>query len=470
MRKPGSFIVMLMLVTAACSGSDTTGTSFGSLGDTGSTVATSAATTSGTTAGNASDSGASTVATTGAAASSTTTTSTAAVRTERGACASTDGAEPLTPIESVTLTRIHEADGVTVDAALYPHPGYAGNPWSQWGQGIVAPTGRYYSAIGDHLGADGNSFIYEYDPATNQLHLIADVLASTEHTPGDWGYGKVHAQMALGPCDEVFFATYWGTRRGLTFTDGYRGDRLFHIDPYQQTIVDHGVVADQHGLPTMAGAPGLGLLYTIGVHPETNAGTFHVLDAATAEVIFSTPANPGFRSIAVDGEGAAWFSSAPSELSLYDPTTNAVTRSVEVPGQFLRAADTTTSGTVVGVMQRPNTIFTLAPDGTPATLGEAVGYTTSISLAGDDTFFYLPGAHGNSAEFGSALRAVDPATGSEREVLALGPILEEGLGVALGGTYNLVTDGDRIYLGVNVDPSGAGNGFGEVALLVITLP
>ena len=72
-------------------------------------------------------------------------------------CADRSGSAPLQSIASVPLTRIHDEDGITIDLAIYPHPDYEGNPWSQWGQGIVAPTGRYYSAIGDHLGADGNS-------------------------------------------------------------------------------------------------------------------------------------------------------------------------------------------------------------------------------------------------------------------------------------------------------------------------
>ena len=31
-----------------------------------------------------------------------------------------------------------------------------------------------------------------------------------EHEPGAWGYGKIHAQMVVGPCGEVYVATYWG--------------------------------------------------------------------------------------------------------------------------------------------------------------------------------------------------------------------------------------------------------------------
>src|SRR5947207_15582695 len=62
----------------------------------------------------------------------------------------------------------------------YPRPDTPGN-WSQWGQGLVLAGGRFVSAIGDELGADGNSFVYVYDPATNQITRTDDVLSHVEH-------------------------------------------------------------------------------------------------------------------------------------------------------------------------------------------------------------------------------------------------------------------------------------------------
>ena len=389
-------------------------------------------------------------------------------------CATVEEGQPLQSQAAVPLERIYDQDGLTVDAALYPHPDYSGNPWSQWGQGVVASAGRFYSAIGDHLGADGNSFIYEYDPESNELVRVADILGSTDHNSGAWGFGKVHAQMALGPCDEVFFTTYWGTRRGLSYADGYEGDLLFHIDPYQRTLVDHGLIQAERGFPTLASAPAHGLLYTVAVEPVSNDGTFLVVDAVTSTIVFSAPSHPGYRSIAVDGAGAAYFSSATGELSVYDPDANDIVRSVDAPGSFLRAADTgTADGSIIAVMRDPTTFFTIGLDGSISILGDALGYTTSILIgAGGDEFFYLPGAHGNSAQFGATLRAVNSTNGTEREVLSLLDIVTDGLGATLGGTYNLVVDpeANRLYLGANVDPDGSGGGFGEVALLVIGLP
>ena len=55
----------------------------------------------------------------------------------------------------------------SVDFLYYPGQDYPGNPWSVWGDS-VAVGGKYYSAIGDHIGPAGNAFVYEYDPATGK--------------------------------------------------------------------------------------------------------------------------------------------------------------------------------------------------------------------------------------------------------------------------------------------------------------
>ena len=152
-------------------------------------------------------------------------------------------------------------------AAVYPGPAETGNPWSQWGQGAVTADGRFLSAVGDHLGADGNSYVYEFDPATGRLTLVTDVLSLVDHQPGAWGYGKIHAQMVPGPCDQVYVSTYWGTRDDLVYGEGYDGDLLLRIDPTARTTGVLGVPVPGHGTPSMGGAPALGLLYGEATDP-----------------------------------------------------------------------------------------------------------------------------------------------------------------------------------------------------------
>ncbi|MGH8913251.1 MAG: hypothetical protein ACRDZM_01900, partial [Acidimicrobiia bacterium] len=177
-------------------------------------------------------------------------------------CADLPAGAPFIVGESVQMTDLGEANGVTVEGAIYPRPDYPGDPWSQWGQGWALADGRFYSGLGDHQGPDGNSYLYEYDPASGSLTMIGDLLSYVDdHTPGTWGYGKIHAQMVGGACGEIYLSSYWGSYRDLNFTDTYRGDILFRLDPQRRTIDRLTVPVDQHGQASMAGWAEGGLLY-----------------------------------------------------------------------------------------------------------------------------------------------------------------------------------------------------------------
>ena len=103
--------------------------------------------------------------------------------------------------EMVTLQ-----DDPFVGAVRYPRPEYEGNPWSQWGQGIILPDGRVLSTIGDHLGADGNSYLFVFDPDTGVMTRFADVRKGG-------GFEYVGAIMPIG----LFAPAY---RLGLDIAQG----------------------------------------------------------------------------------------------------------------------------------------------------------------------------------------------------------------------------------------------------------
>ncbi len=398
----------------------------------------------------------------------------------RAACESPASDVPWTSTVTATPVVLSEGSDAMprVEAITYPHPGYDGNPWSQWGQGLVLADGRYLSAIGDHRGPDGNSYVYEYDPATKTLTQIVDVLAVVDHTPADWGFGKVHAQMVQGPCDNVMVATYWGTRRDVEYTAGYRGDVLMNLDPQQRTVGIQGVMYPEHGIPSMAGSPDGQLLYAEAVDPLTeDGGAFVVHDVADGTTIFvdDDPSHTGYRSIAVDADGRAFYSIGAGMLAVYDPASNTrSTLEARLPGAWLRAASTPDDqGILYGVTRDPEFFFALNPDGTVRTLGEALGYTTSVALSPDGrTLYSVPRAHGDSWELGAPLMALDTATGEQEIVVELQPFAEEHLGLRLGGSYNVAVDGlgRTIYIGMNVGRDDDDNGFGDVVLMIVTLP
>ena len=387
---------------------------------------------------------------------------------------------PWTSDVSATAVVLSEGDDTTprIEAVIYPHPDYEGEPWSQWGQGLVLDDGRFLSAIGDEIAPDGNSYLFEYDPATKTLTQIIDVLAITDHTPGDWGFGKIHAQMVRGPCDSVMVTTYWGTRRDIEYTAGYQGDVLISIDPQRRTVGTRGVMRPEHGVPSLAASPDGQLLYSEAVDPSgDDAGAFIVRDARDGTTIFvdDDPSHTGYRTIAVDADGRAFYSVGEGTLAVYDPESNTQSRlDAKLPGEWLRAVtEPDGQGIWYGVTRNPEVFFALSPDGTVRTLTEALGYTTSVALSPDGTTLYsVPEAHGQSWRMGAPLMAVDTTTGAQEIVIELQPFAEEHLGLRLGGTYNVAIDKERrtIYLGMNTSDTSDDSGFGEVVLIIVTLP
>jgi len=390
--------------------------------------------------------------------------------------------EPFIEGPSVELAEIGTSNGARVMGALYPLPDDSGDPWSQWGQGVALNEGRFVSALGDHIGPDGNSYIYEYDSGTGVLQMVGDILSYAEHQPGSWGYGKVHAQMVEGSCGEVYLASYWGTRTDLVFGGSYSGDYLFRLDPASRTITELGVPVDSHGIPSMAGFAPLHLVYGEAVDPfdrpdEDKEGRFFAYDYREERVVFEGPTiqRLGFRNILVDPQGRAYYSNGVGELDRFDPASNTVTHhTATLPGDWLRASTAPApDGRVFGVTEDPSVFFVMDASGEIDALGPARGYTTSMALDPDGSrFFYIPDAHGGAWASGAPLISVDTATGEETVVAELNPLAEQALGIRLGGTYDIAVapEGDTVYIGLNGGSLGSEDVFGEVALLVVELP
>lgn len=388
--------------------------------------------------------------------------------------------QPFIEGEPVELVPIGESAGIKVSAAVYPRPDYEGNPWSQWGQGIVVADGRFFSALGDHKAEDGNSYVYEYDPASRRLRMVGDILSYVDHVPGTWGYGKIHSQMVPGPCGEIYFSTYWGSFRDIEFEGNYRGDLLFRLDPDGGTLQPLDVPVDLHGQASLGANPSRGLVYGEAVDPvlrgqDIETGPFFVYDVVAEETVYTGPDQPhvGYRSIMVDSSGKAYYSMGNGDLSVYDPATGKeVLHDSEIPGEWLRAVTVPgPDGSVYGVTEDEGDVFAMRPDGSINPMGTLEGYTASLALSPDGSrFYYMPGAHGNSADWGSPLMAFDTSTGESTVILELQDMVREELGLMVGGTYNVVTapDGQTIYMGVNASEDDSG--FGEVILLVIELP
>ncbi|MGH9051370.1 MAG: hypothetical protein ACRDY4_16685 [Acidimicrobiia bacterium] len=392
-------------------------------------------------------------------------------------------AQPSGPgADAVTLQQ-GNGESPAVEAVVYPRPDYDGDPWSQWGQGLVLADGRFVSGIGDHLGRNGNSYFFVYDPERGRITRFTDVLSQVEHEDGEWGYGKIHGQIVAGACGEAYVGTYWGTDQGIEFGRSYRGDLLLRLDTATLELDALGAPLSEHGIPSLAGPGPEDLVYGEAVvpAPEETAGSkqgaFFAYDTAAGEVAFRADDERlnGFRNIIVTDDGTAYVSAVGSRLLVYEPGAQELRMHPEpLPGGFLRASTRPApDGTVYGVTERPANLFALRPDGAIDDLGAAEGYTASLALHPDgDRFFYVPGAHGDSAELGGTpLIAVDTETGEHTTVVELNELAEQELGLTLGGSYSVAVDpsGDRVYVSLNAGADRT-EPWGEVVLVVVDLP
>lgn len=385
------------------------------------------------------------------------------------------GGTPWQEQATARAERVQERADLTVDVVAYPHPGYEGRPWSQWGQGIVLPDGRFLSAVGDHRGPDGNSYLFVYDPEAGTHTRIADVLSLVDHDDGDWGYGKIHAQMVAGPCSDVFVATYWGTRRGLEYGGSYEGDLLLHVNPVAETVTNLGVALPRRGVPSMAGSADGRLLYLEGVDPFDKGGAFGVYDTLRREMVavHEIPGHTGFRALLVDAEGGVLVSTGDGTTARYHPGRDQVESGPRLPGAVLRAATPPgPDGSAVIATNDPPVFATVSPAGVDA-LGGADGYTTSLAMTADgSTVYSIPHAHGGAWEEGTPIRVLDVDTGRLSTLVELQPLVGRPRGLRLGGTYSIAHDPqrNRLFVGINAGQAEDDESFGTVVLVVVELP
>jgi hypothetical protein len=362
-----------------------------------------------------------------------------------------------------------------------------GTLWSSWGDGCVASNGRYYTSVGDHLGTDANSYVYEYDPAAMVLRRVVDVLRAIGHMLGLYGHGKIHSGIHQAADGKLYFTTYWGKPKEAeaAFKKGFDGSVLLCFDPKTGKTENLGAVVPKQGLPASYFDPKNQLLYFHAVY----GGDVAVYDVKARKLRFRGGADVSAaqRTFLGDAKGRVYFSGEAGRLMGYDPATNTLFKTEgQLPaspgakkGDTLRAAVTRPAkdGTVYG-MTAAGRLFAVNPtgEGTVKDLGPNLGagdYTAVMVMSRDEKYlYYAPGAHGSSTKSGVPVVQYDIAAG-KRKVLAFlhAPLLER-LKYQVGGTYNLQIDpvGERLYFTFNGAEPGARSNFGRPAVVVVHIP
>ena len=290
---------------------------------------------------------------------------------------------------------------------------------------------------------DGNSWFYEFDPATNTLTRTAEVAAALGHQPGDWGYGKVHAPMVLGPCDEVIAPPtgapaptwWWAARTRATTCCGTTRRRT--------SSRSLGVPVAGFGIPSLAISPDRRWIFGEAVDPATpdrrrRRGVLRRRRRhGRGDVPRRQPRPHGLphrprhrrRRGAVRGAGRVAVRVHPGRR-----------RPAAARRRVARGLDADVEPS--GARRRPRTASRSTPTRCSGSRPTARSPRWARSRATPrrwpcpptaSTLYYVPGAHGDAYEAGAPLIAVDTATGEHRTVVEMQDMVASALDLRFGG-------------------------------------
>lgn len=356
--------------------------------------------------------------------------------------------------------------------------------WSSWGDGCFASNGKYYASIGDHLGIDARSYIYEYDPMTRALRRVVDVLQTIAHMLGLYGHGKIHSGIHEGADGWLYFSTYWGKHREIeaAFAKGYKGSLLLRYNPKTGETQNLGAIVPRQGLPASAFDARRGLLFFHAVYE----GDITVYDIKAQKVKFQGGGDrsTASRTFMRASDGRVFFSGTGDTLHYYDPASNQLKPTkVHLPvssgkkGNTLRAAAAPTSKGILYGMTASGQLFAFDPQAMKVKdLGPNFltgSYTAVMVLSPDEKYlYYAPGAHGSGNSIGAPVVQYEIASGRRKVLAFLKEPLQERFDYKIGGTYNLQIDpaGERLFFTFNGAPTSGRGTFGKPAVVVVHVP
>jgi hypothetical protein len=353
--------------------------------------------------------------------------------------------------------------------------------WSSWGNGCLASNGKYYFAIGDHRGYDGDSYVYEYDPQKGSLEKIIDIADAIGQKKGDYGHGKIHAPIYEYQ-GALYFATYWGKEKLVeeAAEHGYIGSILFRFDLKTRKLENLGAIAPGFGLPNSILDSSRGLLYFYAV--KKGDVVAYDLKNRTVKWKGGSEYTAEFRSFMLARDGKVYFTDSKGRISFYDPNKNAAAQtSLILPGKenTLRAASLAMSDGRIFGMTHDGHLFEFNP--TKLTLKDLGpnflegDYTAIIAVSPDQKYLYFaPGAHGSAVTSGTPVVQYAINSGVRKVIAFLhDPLLTKGYNLA--GNYSLQIDprGEVLYTvfnGAKLSGKKKELKFGLPALVVIKIP
>jgi hypothetical protein len=367
-----------------------------------------------------------------------------------------------------------------IDFLYYPGQDHAGNPWSDWGEGCVA-GGKFYSAIGDHLSPGGTGLVCEYDPATRNIRILADIrkfLVEGGHLPAgsDYTPGKIHSKLQMGSDGWLYYATHRGSTKVTADEHKYEGDWVLRTHPGtgKTEVVMRGAVP-KHSIPASVLDPRR-LIFYGGTAPGTDAEKqdvqFFALDVKTRKLLLTAGDGPKRSAILSPSTGRLYW-----DGKKYDPATNQVTDCPAAPSVRSATAETP-QGIVYGTTERSADIWAFnVKDETLTQVGSGAvakqQYTTS--MAADPTgryLYYVPGAHGKAAEDGTPVVQFDVDTRKPKVLAFLSPFYPDNYGYTPDGTFGVALDekGETLFVTWNGMRKGQPKFWESCAMTAIYIP
>jgi hypothetical protein len=384
----------------------------------------------------------------------------------------------------------------TVELRFYPGQNYPGNPWSAWGDSLVA-NGKYYASIGDHLSlgskdntTGGNAFVFEYDPATGGLRQLVDVKKVLGLPAGHYTPGKIHGRLDFGSDGWLYFSTYRGGN-SATAKYHYKGDWIIRVRPETGAteIVAQGAMPG-HGIQTtivdpermiLYGGTRAGSLSPSGEGREPEDELFIAYDLRAKKLLYSAPKThcwpwPMFAR----SSGRVYFAQGLGQETVmmrYDPATGGPAVKIAGPAEAEGASTLETPQGIIYTVNPSNAKLwafdtkteTLRELG-PACLDKVRRIASLDADPGGRYLYYTPGAHGGSEEDGTPIVQFDVQTRQRKVIAFLNPLIERKYGCTLRGTYSMAIDatGEKLYVTWNV--SRKTKVWDSCALTVVHIP
>lgn len=363
---------------------------------------------------------------------------------------------------------------VPSEPRFFPQPdeGKRTGLWSNWSQAnYYEPTGKFYSAVGDHIGYNAHLYMLEYDPATLTTRCLPEINRLLGRTKDEFGDGKIHGWLDFYDGPNLWFCTYWckyPEPEEEDFATGYDGGHIMSLNVVTGDIVDYGVPLVRASWPYHRVDTRRGILYAVGMF-----GEFLAWDIKEQKTLWAGYLPEGMvwwvRAYIIDEETGMVFTSnqykpdAEKHLLKYDPYKNRVSKldahmpPNAVTGSYdhLRAntKDRGPDGLFHGCTYSGE-LFSFDP-ATETIEDKGINwpgeqrYAASMERSpGGRYIYYSPGAHGKGFMDGTPVVQYDTTTGQKRVLAFLYPYYREKYGYTAGGTFAVKLDdkGERLFI------------------------